>query len=322
MVECHLAAVGGIEIHRRLKLRYLFCFFGAEEWVVGAGAAVHVLITGRAAAGLHAGGYGGALIKQLGEVCRGDGPYAGFAIDEFGAAVHEAEDFVAIGEGRAGVCLADIGFLEIDHLGVHTGIILASIVAERFRKTGRIVGYAWTYLRKAGAFFQDGGLGADGGGIDRYLPEVDIRIPWWFAGIKCHGGDAQGCLEFEQCEVRGLVYFFDGGVGGFALPLDHDGLFAGDYMEGGDDAVGQVLGASAGDAIAGGFIGVDLDDGVFLGGENGAMEEEANEKEGGEEWVHGGCMKSSIDGMKIFQIGERGDWIVSEMHLCKENAGK
>jgi len=48
------------------------------------------------------------------------------------------------------------------------------------------------------------------------------------------------------------------------LPLDDDGLLAGDDMEGGDDAVGKILRASTSYAIAGGFIGVDLDDGVSV----------------------------------------------------------
>lgn len=50
-------------------------------------------------------------------------------------------------------------------------------------------------------------------------------------------------------------------------------------MQCGDDAVGQVLGASAGYAVAGGFICVDLDYGVLLGGEISATEEEACHKD-------------------------------------------
>jgi len=37
------------------------------------------------------------------------------------------------------------------------------------------------------------------------------------------------------------------------------------------------LWSSAGDAISGGFIGVDLNDGVFLGGETWGMQEKAYE---------------------------------------------
>ena len=83
------------------------------------------------------------------------------------------------------------------------------------------------------------------------------------------------------------------------MPLDDDGLLAGDDMEGGDDAVGKILRASTSYAIAGGFIGVDLDDGVLLGGEIGALEEYEDKEEGGEEWVHGGWMEVSVDEMKI-----------------------
>ena len=83
------------------------------------------------------------------------------------------------------------------------------------------------------------------------------------------------------------------------MPLDDDRFLTGDDVECGDDAVWQVLGASTGDAIAGGFIGVDLDDGVLLGGEIGALEEYEDKEEGGEEWVHGGWMEVSVDEMKI-----------------------